>query len=806
MKNVLAALLLSASVFIFPQYAQNALPISEVQGSGNVSPYADIEVTVEGVVTAIGRRGFYIQTPDDKVDDNPATSEGIFVLTPGPPSVEILRGSFVSVKGTVTEYRRENDAYSLFLTEITNPEITVIETEYPLPAPVLLTPASLDPEGARDQLERYEGMRLQIDELMVVSPTGGFFNADEDRIISDGVFYGVLSGTARPFREPGIDAAKAAADGLPDTLSVFDMNPELIRIDSKSLGGAVIDATSGASVSKIVGILDYSSSVYTLLIDRDAETVVADNRTFIPAGPAAENEILIAAFNLENFFDDEENSILAEPEAKLTPANFERRLKKASLAIRNALSLPDVLGVIEVENAAVLEKLADSINSDALAASGIDPKYDVILAEGNDPRGIDVGYLVKASKIKVLNFAQLAKDLKLEHPEALPGEALFSRPPLLAEFEAASDDPEKSFKFTVIVNHFKSYSGIEEKRVQDKKRMQSEFLAKFVSEREAEYPDERLILIGDFNSFQFNDGYNDLIGTLKGTPDKNVLSPTETEYQTGLLSLVELTTPENRYSYIFGGSAQVLDHILVNSRARAASAKFGYARLNADFPKIYANDPDRPERISDHDVPVLYLSAAPSVAASDNNETVESPDDEVRESAPVRSSLFYSLDDKTSDDSEVLIEEWIRAKTRAADENQTGADIFSRSAGGPNGAEWNPSGDLYLMIALQGSENETPEILLNGTAISGLETVKLSSENSGNTFYWLKLPAQLWLDNLRDIVNDDLPQLYGEDWVDKIAAGEIGAVAPVNTGKVIEIEIRSGEGSIRKFFHAAFGE
>ena len=232
MKQLLILLLLAASVFVTEATAQTILPISEVQGDGNLSPYADIEVTVQGIITAVRGRGFYIQTPDDKVDGDPKTSEGIYVFTEVEPGEDIVPGALAEVTGTVSEYRRKDDIYSLFLTEIVKPATTIISLDNPLPAAILITGEILDPKGPIDQMEPFEGMRVRVDELMVVSPTGGYFNEKEDRIVSDGIFYGVLAGTPRPFREPGIDARKVLIDKLSETLSVFDMNPELIRVDT----------------------------------------------------------------------------------------------------------------------------------------------------------------------------------------------------------------------------------------------------------------------------------------------------------------------------------------------------------------------------------------------------------------------------------------------------------------------------------------------------------------------------------------------------------------------------------------------
>ncbi|MDQ4039733.1 MAG: hypothetical protein M3313_15630 [Actinomycetota bacterium] len=61
-------------------------PISDVQGTTDVSPCAGRVVTVEGVVVgdyegpAPALRGFYLQEQDDQTDADPVTSEGVFVF------------------------------------------------------------------------------------------------------------------------------------------------------------------------------------------------------------------------------------------------------------------------------------------------------------------------------------------------------------------------------------------------------------------------------------------------------------------------------------------------------------------------------------------------------------------------------------------------------------------------------------------------------------------------------------------------------------------------------------------------------
>jgi hypothetical protein len=55
-----------------------------------------------------------------------------------------------------------------------------------------------------------------------------------------------------------------------------------------------------------------------------------------------------------------------------------------------------------------------------VAAGQPDPKYVAYLEEGNDARGIDVGFLVKSTKIKVIGTEQLAKDVNSICPANCP--------------------------------------------------------------------------------------------------------------------------------------------------------------------------------------------------------------------------------------------------------------------------------------------------------------------------------------------------------------------------------------------------
>ena len=164
---------------------------------------------------------------------------------------------------------------------------------------------------------------------------------------------------------------------------------------------------------------------------------------------------------------------------------------------------------------------------------------------------------------------------------------------------------------TVIVNHLRSLSGIDDPvdgvRVRAKRAAQAEFLAQLIQDHQA--AGERVISVGDYNSTQFSDGYVDVIGTVLGTPAPfdQVLFATSALVNPTLTDLVDTVAPDQKYSYVFNGNAQELDHILVTGNLLPSLNGLFYGRNNADFPESYRNDANRPERFSDHDIPVGFF-------------------------------------------------------------------------------------------------------------------------------------------------------------------------------------------------------
>ncbi|MBI3654219.1 MAG: HYR domain-containing protein [Acidobacteria bacterium] len=597
-------------------------PIHDIQGSGSTSPLLGQVVTTTGIVTALRTSSYFIQTPDANIDADPNTSEGILVFTaPG----TLTLGALVQVTGTVAEFRSSSaNINSATSTELTSATASVLSTGNPLPTPITLTTADTSPMGSLEQLEKFEDMRVHINSLTVIAPTSGNKSEANATATSNGVFFGVITGIARPFREPGIEAPKALPTGSSVTIPPvprFDANPERIRIDSDAQTGATaIDVTSGALVTNLTGVLDPGGFPnYTLYPDASTPPTVSGNVTFTAVPVPTATEFTVASFNVERFYDNIDD---AGGDVVLTLTAFNNRLNKASLAIRNVLQTPDILGVEEMEDLKTLQALATKINNDAVAASQPNPMYVAYLQEGNDVGLIDVGFLVKSSRVTVIEVTQFGKTTTYINPNNGAAETLNDRPPLMLRATVPTACAAQPFAVTVFVNHLRSLNGVDDDtpdgtgtagtRVRAKRRAQAEFLADLIQARQVADPTENIISIGDYNAFQFNDGLGDSIGTIKGTPTpaNQVVLASSDLVNPDLVDLIELmsTPADQKYSFCFDGNAQALDHELVNQPLMNAFSRFAYARVNGDFPEVYRSDATRPERISDHDAAVAYFT------------------------------------------------------------------------------------------------------------------------------------------------------------------------------------------------------
>ena len=154
-------------------------------------------------------------------------------------------------------------------------------------------------------------------------------------------------------------------------------------------------------------------------------------------------------------------------------------------------------------------------------------------------------------------------------------------------------------------------------------------LATYVNGLQTANPGEKIVLVGDFNAFPFNDGYVDSMGIITGNAaaaDEVVeyrASPVVTPLKLGDEFI---TDPLQRYSYVFEGNAQTLDHAVVNQALENDPAVSGltveHARINADFRVARYGDfalpydaGNPPLRVSDHDPVRLTIGVVRPLSA-----------------------------------------------------------------------------------------------------------------------------------------------------------------------------------------------
>ena len=579
------------------------LRIHDIQGAAQVSPEAGVKVAeVPGVVTTLSTNGFWFQDPTPDADA--ATSEGLFVFTRTAPTVAV--GDAVAVTGTVSEFRPGGAATNLSTTELASPAVTVTASGQALPAPTVVGPGgrsvpktviendangdvettetAFDPANdGLDFWESLEGMRISITDAQVVGPTNRF---GETSVVPPG-------STVRT-RRGGI--VLQASDPNPERIVLA---PTLVDVPRANVG----DSYAGATV----GVVDYNFGNFELLPSVAPTLVSGGLQREITTKPTA-LQLSVATFNVENLAP-------TDPQTKFDTL--------AQYAVHN-LQAPDVLALEEIQDntgavddgVVAADQTIGKLIAAITAAGGpayqfreIDPVDD---ADGGQPGGnIRVVFLFRTDR--GLSFVDrpggtsTAATTVTRDPAGRPH--LSFSPGRIDPTSAAWTDSRKplagEFRWRgrtifVIANHFVSKGGDDplygrfqpiQQPSQVQRVQQATEVRDFVDQIVAADRNANVVVLGDLNDFDFS-------------------APIDTLTSTGHLVDLPRTLPiQERYTYVFEGNSEVLDHILLSrSMAYAVPAcscvpLFDYdpVHLNAEF-----ND-----QVSDHDPQVVRLLVRP---------------------------------------------------------------------------------------------------------------------------------------------------------------------------------------------------
>ena len=181
--------------------------IHAIQGSGASSPLTGSTVTVEGLVAgdfqaSAQLKGFFVQEETAEFDGDPATSEGIFVFEGASSLLNVAVGDKVRLSGTISEYG-DRTVGTGTLTELSSLSLLQVCTSGNAVAPVSVTL----PETVNGDLERYEGMLVNIASPMTISQNYFVGRYGQMTLSSNGRMY-----QSTNVYDPGSPAQIALAD------------------------------------------------------------------------------------------------------------------------------------------------------------------------------------------------------------------------------------------------------------------------------------------------------------------------------------------------------------------------------------------------------------------------------------------------------------------------------------------------------------------------------------------------------------------------------------------------------------------
>ncbi len=552
------------------------LPIGQIQGESDDSPYRNQVVAFRGVVTGIhedqNARGvvyytLFVQALPGEDDGNPATSDALPVFA-GREQPRVAIGSLVRVVGKVTEF------YGFTEIDDDNLSVVVEAVDQPLPEPILIKPPAANDEQLAD-LEAFEGMRVTLGEsVRVMGPS------------HVGCGFAVWAGDPTAADAPERVARREADDPVGRAIPVLYPSD----VDCR----AMPQVKAGDLISGVTGPLIYNFDQFKILLDNPDDLVVEE--VSLPAAaplPDIDGEqVRVVTFNLEDYFDTNRDTAL-DGEPVLLPGEVALRREKLAATISTVLRCPTLVGVQEVEHEALLLDLAAELE----APCGF--VYEVTHEESPDGRGIDNALLSDPQRVTVLgqHLHQICSPVSTSVGDASincpDGESpLFGRPPL--QVDLAIDGR----LHTLFVNHFKSKRGGEAETALERlaQGRYQNALAGLLLDAD---PAARLIVLGDFNDNE-------------GAASRRVLVAAEEGGR--LISGLAAVPDDERYSYNFGGVVELLDDILLSPELAASLHDAGVVHTNTDFPYEWRWQADEPVdwfRASDHDVPWVVLYAPP---------------------------------------------------------------------------------------------------------------------------------------------------------------------------------------------------
>ncbi len=553
--------------------------IAAIQGDQGRSSYENEYISTRGIITQFSTDNNHFWLQDAQDDNNPQTSEGIFVVGAGNHPLALQVGDEISLTAQVQEQQFGN---GLPLTRLHNvSDVARHSSHNALPEPVTIK--QLPDENISEAIrfwQALEGMRVSLNRGLVVGPTTGF---DEFVIIS--------KKNAR--RGSGYQRKDGLLLLTDKGNEQIDYNPERIMVARGRLP-TTINAAVGDSIDHLLGVVDYSFGNFKI----QAQQLQHHSGTQSVEESEEDHDhglISVANYNVENLFDLNDDPLTADQNSTPGEQQLESKLNKLAGQIVHWLRTPAIISVQEIENSEILQQLANRIN--ALA----DTDYLATSLPSSDQRGIEVGFLWDKKRVMLKQAYTMTGDAVSN--AFGPNSESPGREPLVGIFIIDNEE------LIIIGNHFKSKGqddplfGIHQpaQRVTEiQRKLQAWAVRDHVNELLMQNPKALLLVNGDLNDFRFSE---------PGEGRDNPVAILEHGHE-GDIPLYHFSDRHKHclaYSYNYQGNAQLLDHALLSPALYKRLKRAEIVHINADYPQAWADDPMTLLRASDHDPVVLHL-------------------------------------------------------------------------------------------------------------------------------------------------------------------------------------------------------
>ena len=563
----LAGALIVLGIFLFPTGAHvssdGPLPVYVIQGEGEVSPYYHNRVDTFGVVTAVAPRGFYLQDPMG--DGRQETSDGIFVYTSKRPTVKA--GDCVLASGALVDEFYEKT------------ELSKVKSIQPsaLCGSTALLPVELPAAGLGQNVqatyERFEGM------LVTVPPLGGVVQGPTKRYDTGDVEISLIPDRLAPYVTDG----RVFQSESEEMAALVYLSGVLgAGFPDANQGDRVYVGLPGAAPRPAQAVLDYNFGKYqVMLLPGEQVQRIASPLVEEITAPARDGDFTICTFNLLGLG----RGSAQYPE----PNRYAQELQKRARTIAGHLQGCTIVGLQETGTPQDAEALAALLRDEF----GLD--YAAVAMPGPQSSSPEFpltnSLLARRDRVKVVAGAgrqacsAVDYDVVAEVGACPDGQyALFDRPPLVVDVQVTGTWGAP-YPLRVIVNHWKSKGGDETVNA-GRRLAQAAFVAGLAQESLDADPGAHVVVLGDLNDYYGS------------APVETLRSGT----QPALVHLFDFLPEVDRYTYIFNGGSQTLDHVLISPALEPHVAEVQPVHVNADF--AAPGDEAGMHHASDHD-PVL---------------------------------------------------------------------------------------------------------------------------------------------------------------------------------------------------------